>query len=56
MKTSNNDKVLCGQKEKHAIHPVREYNQDLERKAGLIVYEALGQKQTSILFNDTDNC
>jgi len=38
------------------VHPVREYNQDFEITAGLILYEALGQKQTSILFNDTDNC
>jgi len=38
------------------IHPVREYNQDFEIKASLILYEALGQKQTNILFNDTDNC
>jgi len=43
-------------KKNMTIHPVTEYNQDLERKAGLILYEALGQKETSILFNDTDNC
>jgi hypothetical protein len=43
-------------KKNTTIHPVREYNQDLERKAGLISYEKLGQKETSILFNDTDNC
>jgi hypothetical protein len=43
-------------KKNMTVHPVREYNQDLERKAGLILYEALGQKKTRILFNDTDNC
>jgi hypothetical protein len=43
-------------KENKTIHPVREYNQDLESKAGLILYEVLGKTQTSILFNDTDNC
>jgi hypothetical protein len=43
-------------KKNMTIHPVREYNQDLERKAGLILYEVLGQKQTSKLFNAIDNC
>jgi len=41
---SISSQVLCGQKQKHAIHRVREYNQDLERQAGLILYEVLGQK------------
>jgi hypothetical protein len=43
-------------KKNTTVHPVREYNQDLERKAGVILYEVLGQKETSILFNDTDSC
>jgi hypothetical protein len=41
-------------KKNMTIHPVSEYNQDLERKACLILYEALGQKETNMLFNDTD--
>jgi len=43
-------------KKNTTIHPGREYNQEIERKAGLILYEALEQKKTSTLFTDTDNC